>query len=123
MIFALPGVAEFTDETTTRKDPVGYADEVRALIADLAERNAFLWFDIKPSLLHFADKTNVNVASLYGSPDRHFTEVGYYAASRIIAQEIQDRSKDSMDIDEIFVNLTTFDPRNISCPEMVMEAK
>lgn len=119
IVFSLPSISEFVSEdyVTFRSDPVGYSDAVRALIDQAANADGFTWFDLAPSIQAAADRMDVPVTDLFGSPDHHLQEIGNYVVASTVARYLQDLGLGTFDIEQSFVDQMQFAPDNVSCPE------
>lgn len=53
---------------------------------------------------------------IYGFPDSHFNEYGYYLTAKSISETIEKNYKIAANTDRPFINRTNFDPTNLSCP-------
>lgn len=115
-VVTIPGREEFDyQDKWQRNNPVAYADSVRREVDKLGSA-----LDIK--VLHLKENISKHVReygvdAVYGWPNYHFKEQGYYFAAQDIAGWLGGEMPGfNAEIEDKFIDRTHFNPAQLSCP-------
>jgi len=115
-IVTIPGRDEFDhQEKWQRKNPVAYADLIRIEVDKLGATLDFKVLHLKESISKHVSEYGVD--AVYGWPNYHFKEQGYYFAAQDIAGWLgKEMPGFNAEIENKFIDRTRFNPAQLSCP-------
>ncbi|WP_337660581.1 hypothetical protein [Anderseniella sp. Alg231-50] len=115
-LVTIPGREEFDHQDRwQRNNPVVYANLVRREVDKLGMALDINVLHLKESISKRIHEYGVD--AVYGWPNYHFTEQGYYFAAREIATWLSAKTPGfKAEIEDKFVNRTQFNPARLACP-------
>jgi lysophospholipase L1-like esterase len=116
-IVTIPNPEQFSASGSVRREAaVAYGDALHTLVNKIADEEGVLTLDLYPLFRDSFEAATLRYEEVYGFPDNHFTEYGYYIAASEIADVLRKHNIIPLSHTREFINRTHYEPETASCP-------